>query len=272
VSDFQLILLSEVDRTAIRKARHSGAFPLTQYRGHSGVVVRMAFSRPAEQNRDVSAEEIASWYTPIEACAYASLTVGKERAANAILQRLLAGQIEAAASRSSLTYGTDEPHADSEPSLIPARLWKSISATGSDLWSAGDARFFVPSREHGHSSKTYHVFGIRLNPRDVHASLPPLPPQPEPKPEPEPLEVEQPPANSKPETEDLSQKGPPVSDEHLKGWFELYQRVYSGVADTETNALLSARGMFPGKSVSRERVRMLRGSQKRGRKNTEAAK
>jgi hypothetical protein len=73
------------------------------------------------------------------------------------------------------------------------------------------------------------------------------------------------------EPEEPPEKGPPVSPELLKAWFEVYRRAYIGAADTEANAVASARGMFPGKSVSRERVRELRGAQKRGRKATDSA-
>jgi hypothetical protein len=63
-----------------------------------------------------------------------------------------------------------------------------------------------------------------------------------------------------------AEKGPSVSDVHLKAWFEVYRQAYTGASDTEANAVASARGMFPGKSVSRDKVRDLRGEQKRGRK------
>jgi hypothetical protein len=74
------------------------------------------------------------------------------------------------------------------------------------------------------------------------------------------------------QAEAAQEKGPPVSEQHLKAWFDLYKQVYQGAADTEANALKSAAGMFPGKLVSRDRVRALRGAQKRGRKPNEPAK
>lgn len=62
------------------------------------------------------------------------------------------------------------------------------------------------------------------------------------------------------------QKGPPVSAAALKAWFVAYQAAFTGADDTEARALESARGCFPGKSVSRDAVRDLRGEQKRGPK------
>ncbi len=55
-------------------------------------------------------------------------------------------------------------------------------------------------------------------------------------------------------------RGPPVSPDALKAWFDVYQKVYGNTpADTLDNALKSARGMFPGKFVARDRIRDLAG-------------
>jgi hypothetical protein len=217
---------------------------------------------------EISAEKLASWWSPQAAFAYAKTCVGDGAAANAIWQRLIGGLIETASTTSSVTPKDRAPIPNWDPELIPRRFWKLFSKTGSDFWGAGDARFFLPGTG---TSTVYQAFGIKLNPADLRETLPP--PRPPPKrmwvkpPEPEkPVEK---PKTEEPEPE---QKGPPVAAEHLKAWFDLYQRVYSGPNDTEANAVTSARGMFPGKSVSRERVRALRGSQKRGRKSTDTAK
>ena len=183
MGEFQLILLCQEDRTAIRKARHFGALPLTQPRSPAGA--EMAFSLPGptswpESDREISAEEIASWYTPVQACAYAARIVGVKGAPNAIWQRLVAGLIETAANSSSLTVRDRAPLTDFKPSLIPPRFWKHFSETGSDFWGAGDVRFFIP-RFRERVSATFQCFGVRLNPRYVHETLPPLPPHRQPR-------------------------------------------------------------------------------------------
>ncbi|HXP03289.1 MAG TPA: hypothetical protein VN808_04145, partial [Stellaceae bacterium] len=62
-------------------------------------------------------------------------------------------------------------------------------------------------------------------------------------------------------------KLPDVSIEHLQAWFALYQQVYEGKpADTRPNQLKSAQGMFPDKSVSRDRVRKLFENRSAGRR------
>ena len=64
------------------------------------------------------------------------------------------------------------------------------------------------------------------------------------------------------------ERGSPVSKTDLEAWAAVYKQAYGGKPeDTLTNALASAKGMFPGKFVSREKVRALvGGDRKTGRK------
>jgi hypothetical protein len=171
MGEFQLIVLSEVDRTAVRKARHSGAFPLT----HPGAPSEWGMASLASYGqREISAEEVASWWAPIEAATYGIKCVASvKRATNAIWQRLVAGQIEAVAMASSATVRDRQPVPSRTPALIPRHFWTKFTAAGSDLWSAGDARFFIPSGMSTKAVTTFHCFGIRFNPDDVRATLPP---------------------------------------------------------------------------------------------------
>jgi hypothetical protein len=71
--------------------------------------------------------------------------------------------------------------------------------------------------------------------------------------------------------DDSKIKRQPVSAAALEAWFKAYQLAYPASSeDTEGKALESARGCFPGKSVSRDAVRKVRGAQRRGRKPTPA--
>jgi hypothetical protein len=226
-------------------------------------------SSALSEKSEITPEDIAAWYTPFEACKYAATCMDTKAGPSAVWQLLLAGMIEAVASSSSMTPKGRGPITDTKPIIIPKQMWGSMSTSGSDLWNGAYVRFWVGNSDGG---TAYQFFGIKLSPDDIHARLPPPRPPLKSgwvKKTPEPEKPTRAPEVEAPEPE---QKGPAVSQDHLKAWFGLYQKVYSGSADTEANAVASARGMFPGKSVSRDRIRELRGNQKRGRKPTDAAK
>ena len=121
-------------------------------------------------DRGHKAEEIASWFTPMQALAYASIIVGAKGASNAVWQLLVAGMIQTASTTSSMTPQGRGPTTQREPSYIPGRVWKHFTQHGSDLWEGGYAKFDLGNTVHQH-------FGIKLNPEDVRANLPPLPVQ-----------------------------------------------------------------------------------------------
>jgi len=211
----------------------------------------------------VTAEEFAAWLTPQAAVSRASQAFGNE-ATGAIWARLTSGFLKAAASHSSqATPPNAEPRLTLSPTIIPARYWGQFSnSNDANFWRAGDARFFFPpNRPRVEFATVILCFGIRLNPADIDTLFPPLPVEPQPE--------SNPAAESDVERADPGPKGPAVSPDHLQAWFDLYQRAYTGSADTEAMAVKSAIGMFPGKHVSRDRVRDLRGAQKRGRKPTD---
>jgi hypothetical protein len=226
----------------------------------------MAVNRPQRFPLVVSLAQdtFDTWWPCKEAAAYAAKCIGGNHAAasKALWERLRGGMIEAAAGITSVTRPGEAPLSENKPTVVPKILWKNFSSEGSDLWGAGDAKFFISTGAYENGTWVLFV-GVRLNPDQVKASLP-SPPVPK-------KEVEQTPAPaSLPESP--PQKGPSVSDRDLQAWFEVYRSAYNGAADTEDNALASARGMFPGKSVSRDRVRELRGVQRRGRKISDPAK
>jgi len=119
--------------------------------------------------REITVEELAVWFTPMEACAYAVSCVGLKGAGDAIWHLLRGGMIEAVATSSSMTLKDQAPITDTKPSFIPKRFWKDTSNHGTDLWNGGYARFWIKSR----GGVEYRCFGIKLNPHDVRANLPP---------------------------------------------------------------------------------------------------
>jgi hypothetical protein len=140
---------------------------------------------------------------------------------------------------------------------IPSEDWQRVD-TADILWITGELNY----RRREYSSAeftTIRHYNVRFEPQgieDIVKSAPKLKSASEVEPE-----------NIKPETEAEYRKLPPVSQAHLKVWFELYSQVYGeSPQDTLPNAYQSARGMFPGRFVSRERVRDLAGGRTRGRK------
>jgi hypothetical protein len=215
-------------------------------------------------DREISAEELSSWWTPHQSASYGTTCQGisdMKSAYNAIWQRLVGGLIEAAAASWSATPAKGSPVPHMTPDFVPLRYWRDFTNSGSDIWGAGDARFYVVYQG---GSTTYRYFGIRLNPADVRKVLPAVRPPP-----PKQLVVTPKQETAEPtkiEPTEPTQKGPRVPDPHLKAWFDFYKAIHSSIEDTEDRALEHARQCFPGKSVSRDRVRALRGSVKRGPK------
>jgi hypothetical protein len=214
VSDFQLILFSEVDRPA-REARIPGAFSLIPFRERAEL--EMAAEKAAE--RVITVEELASWWTPTEALAYAATCVGSTKAAgNAIWQRLVGGLIETVASTSSVTPKDRTPQPKWTHELVPRSYWKQYSEHGSDFWGAGDVRFFL--RLSG-TSAVYQAFGVKLNPADVRSTLPP------PRPPPKQTWIKKEPEQVAPLAK-INKGGRPAKDWWDDFWIDICGQIYEG--------------------------------------------
>jgi hypothetical protein len=231
------------DRTAIRQAQHSGAFPRFQPGAPPEWGCRRAIS-PQRNSltgcRLVRAVEILK-------SEYDDLHLSK----HVLLERLRGGMAQAVASHS--TAGQSGRSARQLFFKIPADHWARIE-TSDPFWRTGDLNYTFREDRTSYRVMMRH-YDVRFEPQGVHAivaaaSKPTVAQAPtDPCPEPE-------------KSEPPEEKGPRVNDPHLKAWFELYK----GAEDTEERALESARGMVRGKSISRDRIRELRGAQKRGRK------
>jgi hypothetical protein len=165
VGNFQLISLSEVNRPA-RKTRESGAFSLIRFPDEARA--GMGSALPTEG--DGKAADFSNWLTPMDALAYAAKCVGPDRAGKAVWQLLSGGMIDAVADSSSRTPKDRSPITKDERSEIPRAIWAHFAETGSDLWVAGYARFYIFK---GNDAGTvYRYFRIRLNPDQLKANLP----------------------------------------------------------------------------------------------------
>jgi hypothetical protein len=215
-------------------------------------------------------EEFATWYSPRVALSKFAGIIGDEAsAAKVIIERLHGGMLKAAA-KSSSSELVGRVSKLSSIVLVLAEEWGGLSRAHSEVefWKAGEARFTsMVNVTHQLVINTVRYFGVRLDRVGIDewlADLPAVPIQDTPS-EPDTL----PPEEARQPAGIPRSKGPRVANEHLRLWFELYRQVFRGSEDTEPNAIKSAEGMFHAMSVSRDRIRELRGKQKAGRKRVD---
>lgn len=195
---------------------------------------------------DISTEEFSAWLMPREALRLADGIMDEATAMTAIVDRLHSEKI-AAVAELLVVRTTDSAIREPDLRRIPGILWGAYGNSNSEsFWRTGDITFRVPIPD-THEFTYVKYFGIRFHRNDLYDLFP-----------------ERRPKESSVLVADGVSK-PSVSDALLTAWYDLYLRAYTGAADTEANAVQSAQGMFPGKSVSRERVRELRGERMRGR-------
>jgi hypothetical protein len=195
-----------------------------------------------ETRDDLKPDVIASWLTPPRAVAM----LGDEGKDNyvwkrALLTRLASGAAIAAALESSW----EGRNLHTGITAIPPNHWARYDASENPdhVWKTGDITFDL-GREHGtHGNmRKVHYFGVLLEPTCIEAFAATT-------------------AASKPE--EAPDKGPPVSDGNLGAWYTLYKTIYPD--KSEDHAWRSAHGMFHDKSVSRSKIRKLRGERELGR-------
>ena len=211
-----------------------------------------------------TAEELKRWYTPQEALRRAAAHLGEKFAPEGIWNRVRAGIIGMASSSASQHRDNDPVTPYRTPQVLPAWFFRTHKEIPDKLWS-GD--FFFGFEEPPPEAETLglaavmadpelrykfkfvytEAFGVRFNPEDIDREFPPT-------------------------AEELTAKAeetakPRIGDDPLAAWAELFKRLYPG-ADQDF-ALSSARGMFPDKHVSRDRVRALIPARRPGRPKIE---
>jgi hypothetical protein len=216
-------------------------------------------------------EKFKTWLMPSAALKRVNTIFQSEDVSiRAIILRLEGGQIKSASHGYSYEYD-DRTNKYSAITLISSDHWKAFHRLirSADFWKTGDIRFaFGPSQKAyipGLSGvlRAASYFNVRLDPQGLNALLasafgePGLMPRPD-------DDVKAPIATLP--TEAL-ERGPRVSDEWLSGWLELFRKTYGNTdQDTLATAWASAKGMFPDKSVARDRVHALLSGRKTGKK------
>lgn len=198
-------------------------------------------------------QEFEAWLTPSAALTLLTAAFKPEDAKILISERLYAGVITAITPTFSRSQGGVPPVVSSKRSIIPAHHFDDLE-TDEDFWRLGQTKFYMTGSRIEGATITFRCFDVRLEPLPIQALLPTATTNPKTK-------IGEKIVGPVPEL-----NAPPVSDSHLQAWYDLYSKVYTGPSDTEAMAMTSAEGMFQGKSVSRDKVRKLRGPQGRGRK------
>ncbi len=199
--------------------------------------------------RDLTAEDIADWLTPGQAVKLLDAVFQKSYLSKqALLGRLVGGLAEAASGQTVKSESAGRSSRDLFQK-IPAEDWRRIQTTDT-CWITGDLIFRRRSA-FGTGDETISHYAVRFEPQGVRSMIGDTG-----KP------AKEPPAEA-PSPGPPEQRKPPVSPAHLQAWFEFYQRI--GGDMREERALESARLNFPGRSVTRKRVRDLLGPRPIGR-------
>jgi hypothetical protein len=224
-------------------------------------------------------DQFETWLTPGDTLDRLSKILGSpEAAAKGIATRLCGSAIKSAA-RSSSWEGRSGTREGPPVDRIPPGFWLTLPppVVKSLLWKTGDIHFYLGLRFGDTHTDLIaaRYYGVRFDPVGIDTWIRDIPSprprqhhwRPKPKPEPEQVALV---AEKLVADEAGAAEKPPVSQEHLRAWFELYRQIYTGSQDTEDNALKSAMGMFQGNSVARKRVRELRGPRPIGRKRRDS--
>lgn len=204
-----------------------------------------------ERARRLTPAEFDQWMVPKDASDTLDYMTGWD-ARSAIVARLQNGLLLAVAR----TVIFRNKRADFFP--VETSDWESVSSQfpHSPFWLSGDLQTTI--RDDYGNSEDISFFGVRFDPAGMQAILDGAPGR---------RSLASTASQIGPSQTDPEETGPPVSATDLRVWLEAYTEVYGGKPeDTVPFAWESAKGMFPNKSVSRQKVRDLLAGRKPGPK------
>ena len=154
MADFQLILLSEVNRP-LREARESGAFSLIQFR-----TTEVAMASP---QRQLAAEDIVDWLTPSQAIEILFEVYGDNYLCkDTLLGRLRSGLVEAVAENTVVHGGGISRYAMHR---VYREEWQRIDARDNG-WITGDFRY-ERRQQSGIDFETVNNLSVKFEPQGV---------------------------------------------------------------------------------------------------------
>jgi hypothetical protein len=219
-----------------------------------------------EKPKALTAEEFASWLTPPAALSLfpsGSSQVIKQK----IFWRLQAGKIRCAAETATQIHGKMVENLF----ILDGDIWKKLpnEFTVSSFWSSGDFEYDFGDYTR---PRKFRFMGVRFNRTDIGSLLPTAQTATEAVPDSLTTEnntlLERYGYQAKPTGYNLSEQitsepsektqiGKPLSESLLRAWCELYRQAYPAKERSENLAMASVAGMFPGKKVTRVRLRAI---------------
>lgn len=214
-----------------------------ELRAYQQDIEAAANSDSASAHVAISEEGFAHLLTPRAALAELA-DMGRNNAIEAINERAAEGLIRVAAK--TITGRRNYRPFDCERGWVDPEAWGNANAHWNHpFWSKAQ----IETEVRGTSSRTIrdklHLFGVRFDPKGIEdlkldAGL-----------------IDGPKAEAEaPTKEPRTRHGMPgLHDDLLEAWCDLFAKAYPN--GTKAQAEASARGMFPGKSVDRDKVREL---------------
>ncbi len=180
----------------------------------------------------VEPQEFESWVRPQDLLARLS-ALPRDAVKDGIAHRIQDGRIRTAARQ-----GTTPRRGSFDLEQVHVSIWKQWAFSADHaFWSIGDSVLYYQG------GRAARLYGVRLHPGDIEESL-------------QDMMVSPASAEKGVVSEGPATARPAVSQADLDRWAKLFVQLYDGQI-TEARAILSARSMFPGHAISRDRVRAL---------------
>lgn len=205
-----------------------------------------------------TAEEFASWILPRDALRDLTAAFGSDERVKRLVFDLVAADQLSLVAEMTTRDRVGSPHETWTFDRVAPDNWvRNRDDIDDDFWELGKLTFMFRSGYPLDPPTYVRHFNARFEPEGVAKLLATAPPK---------IEAVEP----KPADGEETATGPRVTDPDLLAWFDLYKRVFREHEITLPHAWASARGMFQGKSVARDRIRPLLAGRKPGPKTKPA--
>lgn len=191
----------------------------------------------AGDNKKTTTSEWATWIPAPQAL---DLVLGAIAGRSTAIQ-VLSGRLSAGLIRCAAEHMLADGVRGASPTDLGPDLWLQMgdAVYESVMWEAGDLTL-----HYARQNKTHVYFGVRFDRQGIGNVLAAAGKG---------VDTISKLAGPEALSDQPTEKGPPVSEQHLRAWAQLFRGAYP--AGSEALASKSAAGMFPGKSVTRSQLR-----------------